>query len=148
MKTIYDTILWLKSHTSEKPFPVVQFSADTDMATQGWVSLTSTKHSEIIVTQLTGEEYRATFKGTEGYLLVERRVNTALRRSDLKCSWLVRVERPEPAGKGSSFIAFRSDRMPKLLYRDIFRNDTLAEEIRKISLSEFEQDGGKVIVLK
>jgi hypothetical protein len=148
MRTIYDTILWLQSSEDEKPFPIVQFTADTDMATDGWVSLTSTEQPEIIVTQLTGEEYRATFEGTQGYLQVERRANHALGRSDLKCSWLVCVEQPEQTGKSSSFMAFYKDRVPKLLYRNIFRNDTLAEVVSKISLSEFEQGGGKLMVLK
>lgn len=148
MRTIYDTILWLRSSKDEKPFPIVRFSADTDMATEGWVSLTSIEHPEIVVTQLTGAEYRATFEGTEGYLQVECRINHALGRSDLKCSWLVRVEQPEQTGKGSSFMAFYMDRLPKLLYRNIFRNDTLAEVISIVSLSEFEQEGGKLMVLK
>ena len=112
MRTIYDTILWLQSCKGEKPFPIVQFSADTDLPINGWVSLTSTEHPEIVVTQLTGEEYRATFEGTEGYLQVERRTNHMLGRSDLKCSWLVRVEQPEQTGKGSSFMAFYKDRLP------------------------------------
>jgi hypothetical protein len=148
MRTIYDTILWLQSSKDEKPFPIVRFSADTEMATEGWVSLTSIERSEIVVAQLTGEEYRATFEGTEGYLQLERRTNHALSRSDLKCSWLVRVEQPEQTGKNSSFMAFYNERLPKLLYRDIFRNDILAEVISIVSLSEFEQGGGKLMVLK
>ena len=48
MRTIYDTILWLQSSEDEKPFPIVQFTANTDMATDGWVSLTSTEHPEAL----------------------------------------------------------------------------------------------------
>lgn len=54
MTTIYDTIVWLQSDTSAEQFPIVEFSADTDMATLGWVSLTSTDQPEIVVTQVTG----------------------------------------------------------------------------------------------
>ena len=67
MNTTYDTILWLQSQATSKRFPIVQFSGDTDMVTQGWVSLTSIERPEIVVTRLDGR--------TIGYLLVADRNN-------------------------------------------------------------------------
>ena len=55
---VYHTILWLESQATKKRFPIVQFSGDTDMATMGWESLTSTERPEIVVTQRTADEYR------------------------------------------------------------------------------------------
>lgn len=145
MNTIYDTILWLRGEAFEKPFPIVQFSGDTDMVTEGWASFTSVEDPEIVIAQLTGEEYRATFKGTEGYVFAEQRVNQTLGRSDLKCSWLVRIEKPE---KVASFVAFYRDRQPTLVYRDILCNEGVAREIARVSLAEFECSGGKFSVLR
>ncbi|UJH77172.1 hypothetical protein L0U95_21005 (plasmid) [Burkholderia cenocepacia] len=147
MTTIYDTIVWLQSDTSAELFPIVEFSADTDMATLGWVSLTSTDQPEIVVTQVTAEEFRAIAKGTDGYLAVEHRVNAALKRFDLKCSWLVRVD-DGPNVAGGSFQMFREAyRPPKLFFRDIF-SDALAQEASRTTRAEFERNGGKVIVLQ
>ncbi|AZQ55758.1 hypothetical protein [Burkholderia cenocepacia] len=149
MTTIYDTIVWLQSNASAEQFPIVAFSADTDMATMGWVSLTSTDRPEIVVTQVTAEEFRAIAEGTDGYLAVEHRVNAALERSDLKCSWLARVEEAGSNVAGGSFQTFREAyRPPKLFFRDILHDDSLAQEVGRTTRSEFEHDGGKVIVLQ
>ncbi|UOB60542.1 hypothetical protein MRS60_31780 [Burkholderia pyrrocinia] len=149
MATIYDTIVWLQSNSSESEFPIVEFSADTDMATMGWVSLTSTVQPEIVVTQVTAEEFRAITDGTDGYLTVERRVNTALKRSDLKCSWLVYAEEAAPSVEGVSFQVFRNAyRSPQVSFRDILHSGSLAQEVRRTTRSEFEHNGGKVIVLQ
>jgi hypothetical protein len=83
MKTIYDTILWLESESTGKRFSTVLFSADTDMPTLGWVTLTSVETNEVFVTQLTAEEFRATAKRSRsGYLQAEKRINAALGRVD------------------------------------------------------------------
>lgn len=95
MNTIYDTILWLKSQTTGKRFPVVVFSADTDMVTEGWVALTSIERPEIVVTQMTAEEYQSGGEPS-GYLQVETHVTDVRGRSDLKGFWLVRVKETAP----------------------------------------------------
>ncbi|WP_325088251.1 hypothetical protein [Burkholderia contaminans] len=149
MPTIYDTIVWLQSNTSAEQFPIVEFSADTDMATMGWVSLTSTDRPEIVVTQVTAEEFRAIADGTDGYLVVERRVNAALKRSDLKCSWLARVEEVGSSDAGGAFQVFQEVyRAPKVPFRDILHSDSVAQEVSRTTRSEFERNGGKVIVLQ
>ena len=149
MATIYDTIVWLQSNTSAKQFPIVEFSADTDMATLGWVSLTSTDRPEIVVTQVTAEEFRSIADGPDGYLAVEHRINAALKRSDLKCSWLARVEEVTSSVKGTSFQGFRKAyQPPKLFFRDILHRESLAQEVRRTTRSDFERNGGKVIVLQ
>jgi hypothetical protein len=93
---IYDTILWLKSQTTGKRFPVVVFSADRDKVTEGCVALTSVGGSEIVVTQLTADEYQSTECEPSGYLQVETHVTDVRGRSDLKGFWLVRVKETAP----------------------------------------------------
>jgi hypothetical protein len=133
MPTIYDTILWLKSRSTGRRFPVVLFSADTDMPTEGWVCLSSTRHAEVVVTQLTAAEYEAGGSPAEAYAEVERRVNRALGRDDLKCSWVVRVEEMGPSGAGMSFQDFlKVYRPPKVWYRDIFDPAGEAEEDARV----------------
>jgi hypothetical protein len=149
VSSIYDTIVWLKSKATEKHFPVVLFSGDTDMVTDGWLSLTSSELPEIVVTQATADEYRAISKGDDAYLNVEDRVNAALRRIDLRCSWLVGVEKVAITGQGMSFEGFRKSYQPaKLIFKDIFVLDSLAYETSRTTRFEFESNGGKVVVLE
>ncbi|MDR3418745.1 MAG: hypothetical protein P4L83_21435 [Nevskia sp.] len=152
MNSIYDTILWLKSESTGRQFLVVLFSADTDMATAGWVAFTSLEKHEIVVTELTAEEYRATANGSSGYLQAEKRINAALGRTDLKCPWIVRAEDAGPGGKGLSFQEFRKVyRPPIIYYRDIFQSDAVdavAQEVSRVSLRQFEQAGGKLVVVQ
>ena len=142
---IYDTILWLESQATGRQFPTVLFSADTDMATVGWASLTSTVSPEIVVTQLTAEEFRATANDPSSYTALERRINSALCRDDLRVPWLAQVIQRSSAA-GHSFQDFlRVYRPPRLLYRDILATDSLAEEVSRVPLTDFESSGGKLV---
>jgi hypothetical protein len=152
MPTIYDTILWLQSRTTARRFPTVELSADVDFATNGWVSLTSINGPRIVVTQANAEEHAAVARsetGESGFLLVERRVNAALARSDLRCTWLVRVEDHRTIPKEESFRRFaEAYRAPTLLYRDIYSAESVAVEVSRTTRSAFESTGGTVIVLE
>ena len=148
MVTIYDTILWLRSQSTGKRFPIVMFTADTDMVTMGWVSLTSTESLEIVITQATPDELRRLPVCDEGYLQVESRINKALSRSDLRSSWMTSAEKAGPIPPGLSFQEFRKVyRPPKLFFRDIFNPNGIAEVISEIERSQFESEGGKLLVL-
>lgn len=148
MNTIYDEIMWLKSQATTKLFPIVLFSGDTDMVTAGRICLTSTEHTEIVVTELTAEEYCSQAEDPSRYLHAEQRVNSTLSRSDLRCSWLVRAEQVLPK-RGLSFQEFRKlYQPPKLFFRDIFSTGSVAEEFKRVTRSEFERDGGKVTVVR
>ncbi|WP_293266081.1 hypothetical protein [Oryzomicrobium sp.] len=132
-----------------KQFPTVQFSGDTDMVTDGWLSLTSVNQLEIVITQATADEYRAIAQDNDGYLKVEHRINAALGRIDLRCSWLVSVEEVAKTAQGTSFQeSQKSYQPPKLLFKDIFAQDSVATETSRTSRSEFECNGGKLVVLQ
>lgn len=149
MKSIYDTILWLKSESTGREFPTVLFSADTDMETAGLVALTSVEKHELVVAELTADEYRATANDLAGYLQVESRINGALGRGDLKCPWFVRAEESGSSGKGFAFEEFgKVYRPPIIYYRDIFQSGAVAREVSRVSLSQFEQAGGKLVVVQ
>ena len=149
MNNIYDTILWLKSESTGKQFPAVLFSGDTDVVTAGWVALTSLEKHEVVVTELTAEEYCATANGTSGYLQVEKRMNAVLGRADLKCPWFVCAEQSSSNANGLSFQEFRKVYRPAVIYyRDIFKPDETAREVSRVSLSQFEQAGGKLVVVR
>jgi hypothetical protein len=145
MNTIYDTILWLESKSCGKRFPVVLFSADTDMATAAWVALTSTERPEVVVTQMTVEEYNA---NERGFPLVEARVNRSLSRTDLRHVPLIRVEDTAPGDKGQTFQEFKKTYRPrKCIYRDIYDPRGEAEEKTRESREHFESAGGRVVLL-
>lgn len=142
--TIDDTILWLESKGTGRRFPVARFSADTDMPTVSLVSLTSITRQEIVVAQLTAGECNA------GELLryqqMQSRINAALHRDDLRAVWLVCAEERKPYTPGLSFQEFRRIyRSPCLLYRDIFEEDSLAEQVFEVSRRDFESGGGQIL---
>jgi hypothetical protein len=144
MNAPFETIMWLKSHATGKQFPVVEFSADTDMVTAGWVSLTSVLGPALVVTRFLPHEYGADSSGL-GFLEVERRVNDELGRADLKCAWLLKVEERISTPKGLSFQEFRLlYRSPKLFFRDIFSQEGIAEESSRVPRAQFERDGGTI----
>ena len=142
--SMYETILWLQSEATGRRFPIAQFSADTDMVTMGWVSLTSTSSQEVVVTQMLASENSAGGIAASEHL-VESRVNAALGRSDLRAVPLMRVEPRGPSAEGLSFQEFRKVcQSPRLLYRDIFVEGSLAERVDEVSLQDFESSGGSL----
>lgn len=150
MAAVYDSILWLKSQTTGKQFPVVQFSADTDVATAGWVSLTSPINHDLVVTTMTDDEFNKSIDDSSGYLLLEARVNKAFDRTDLVCCWLVEVVEPsyDIDIATLSFQEFRKvAKQPQLLYRDIYGDGGLAIIETKVSRRDFERKGGTFLVL-
>lgn len=150
MTAIYDSILWLKSEKTGKKFPVVQFSADTDMATTGWVSLTSPIKHDLVVTRMTGDEFSKTVEDSNDYRPLEARVNVALNRTDLACSWLVKVVEPsyDIDVATLSFQEFRKiAKQPRLLYRDIYSDGGFATVETEVSRRDFERKGGTFLVL-
>ena len=131
------SILWLRSVTTGKEFPVVQFSGDTDMETGSVASLTSIERNEVVVAWLNGNETTEEF---------ERRVNTILSRNDLRATVLVRVENKGNLSLGSSsFQDFRKNyQSPTLYYNDVFSVGGEAIVSQKLTLSEFKSRGGRV----
>ncbi len=149
MNTVYDTILRLKSLATSRYFHTVLFSADTDMATSGWISLTSIEKPEIVVTTMTDEEYQGSADGGEtGYLMNERRMNSFLERSDLRCCWLVSIEEQTAKAPTVSFQEFlKTYQPPRLFYRDIFSLVGRATVDAELTRKQYEQEGGIFRVL-
>lgn len=150
MTKIYDSILWMKSEKTGKKFPAVQFAADTDMATAGWVSLTSRVNHDLVVTTMTDDEFNQTAADASGYQIVEARVNQALKRTDLVCTWLAHVVEPS-YDVDIATLSFQDYRKiakpPRLLYRDIYSDDGYATVETEVSRQEFERKGGTFLVV-
>lgn len=137
------TILWCRSLSTGREFPVAQLSADTDTATNDLVSLTSTEKPEILVTTLTANEYKS---GNEGLLNCEARINKELGRSDLRVAFLVRTEEMSPPAKGLSFREFKKRYKPALLfYRDLLTGSGEATVVREETEREFCASGGMLV---
>ncbi|MFB9289599.1 hypothetical protein ACFFTM_14725 [Pseudoduganella plicata] len=146
----HQTILWLTSEQTGKTFPVAQFSADTDLVTMGWVSLTSVERPDIVVTAMTASELANAMTDTAGYLQLEARINKLLHRTDLVSCWLVAVEEPvyDVDIATLSFQQFRKiEKAPRLMYRDIYSPHTCATVSRQVSRRQFERQGGTIRVV-
>lgn len=135
-------IRWLRSLRTGHCFPTVLFSSDTDMATAGMISLSSTRRSEVAVTHLASEEFEVA--ESRASRLVEDRINARLGCSDFRCVPLLRAveHKSQP---GISFQEYRSSyRPPELFYRDIFDAQGEAVVDRDETLAEFRNAGGIV----
>ena len=130
------SIRWLQSSTGER-FPIVVLTADTDMVTMGWETLSSVRSPEIVITSLTSEEYDIPFHGrSEDYAArVEARLEQQLGRDDLR---IIHVERhsDDEVKAGAARVA----------YRDILAQDAFtATEVQRTSLAEFLEVGGRIL---
>jgi len=138
-------INWCRSSISEREFPAVVLSADTDMVTDGLVCLTSIEKLEAVVAELTTDEYNA---GREGMIRCEDRINGELGRMDLRITYIARVVENVRSSKGLSFKEFiRSYNPPTLFYRDIFDPTGEAMVVREENENAFVAAGGKILKL-
>lgn len=136
------SVIWVRSLTTAKEFPVAQFSGDTDMATDGFVSFTSIERPELILARLTSEEW--SLQLPRGALAAEQRLNAELGRADLRACWLVRVEEAA-APSAATFQEFRRSYIPPAtIHRDIYSPDGEAKVVREESAAEFLASGGAI----
>jgi hypothetical protein len=135
-------IFWLRSQHTGRRFPTAVFSADTDMATMGWQSLSSTNLPEVVITRCSVEEQ-------SNASLVELRVNGALGRNDFRVVRLLRSVDNNEALKGLPFQEFRSEyRPPSLYYKDILAGEGEAVCEERVSTKDFISEGGRILTLE
>ncbi|WP_461507153.1 hypothetical protein [Rhodopirellula baltica] len=135
------TISWLRSCNTDREFPILVFRGDVDFATAGLASLTSVNRYEIVAFSLTDAEYNA-----DDVSMCEKRLNTELRRNDLRSSRFLRSVDTFDAPAGISFQEYQKLRTPPMLfYADIYAPDGEAEFVREQSLDEFTNGGGTII---
>ncbi len=137
-------VIWLKSRRTGRLFPSIVFSGDTDMATEGFIALTSTERVEIVVTEMTGPEWNDQENGDKA---CARRVNQALGRTDLRAVRLLRAEETFEAPKGISFQEYqRLYTPPRYVYSDIHDpKGGEADMVSEQSFGEFQAENGTII---
>jgi hypothetical protein len=122
------------------PHPI--FSGDTDMATTGLASLTSSTANEIAVFEAEPAEWSDQTGSS-----IEVRINKLLGRDDLRFVQLIRAEEisyPE----GVSFQDFRKlYREPRLIYSCPKCGVGEAVSDRSLTLSEYRDEGGQLTLL-
>jgi hypothetical protein len=135
-------IYWLRSQQTGRRFPKVIMSADTDMATIGWTSLSSTDLPEVVITRCSVEEHSNAPR-------LESRVNSALGRKDFRVVALLRSVDNNKALNGLSFQEFRQKFRPMTLYyTDILAGEGEAICEERVSDEEFISAGGKILTLE
>src|SRR5882757_6382536 len=132
-------IYWLRSQQTGRRFPTVIMSADTDMVTIGWTSLSSTDLPEVVITRCSVDE-------DSNAPLLESRVNSALGRKDFRVVTLLRSVDNNEALKGLSFQEFRQNyQPPTLYYKDILAAEGEAIREERVSDEDFISAGGKIL---
>lgn len=85
---VEDSIFWYYSPKAQRTYPVYVFGGDTDMATEGKLSLTSLVCEEVVVTMAAVGEW------PDNWERIDERVNRSLGRDDF------RSQRLRPARDG------------------------------------------------
>lgn len=125
-----------------KHAPYLTFIGDTDMVTNGLVSLSSIRRNEIVVAEGQGSELR----DREGAAILGR-ISAQLGRNDLRVVRLLRSEDMD-AKAGLSFQAFRGKyRPPSPIFSCPHCLTGEAEVEKRLSLAEYGQEGGELTVL-
>jgi len=124
-------VVWLKDNAGS--FPHFIFSADTDMVTDGLVSLTSTNGKEIFLVKLLPAEYRDFQHGAER---AASRVMRKLSRNDIV---VVEMAPEAPTARGREHS--------ELLYVRTGGHGN-ARVIRRESMKSFVSKGGRVHILE
>ena len=125
-----------------KRTPYLTFVGDTDMVTNGLVSLSSISRNEIVVAEAQGNELR----DGEGAATLNR-ISEQLDRNDLRAVRLLRAEDGN-ANAGLSFQSFRENYQPPSLIFSCPHCVTGEAEVEKrLSLAEYRRDGGHLTVL-
>jgi hypothetical protein len=132
---------WLSDGIRE--FPNFVFSADTDMATNGFLSLTSTSENKIILASVNNEEYSG---GEIGIAAAVERICSMLGRSDFATVSIARIEgSSSKAPIGAGFQEFlKAYKTPVVIYKSIFEEGLEAKVIWQQEPSEFISEGGRI----
>ncbi|MBN9547083.1 MAG: hypothetical protein J0I19_16580 [Alphaproteobacteria bacterium] len=125
-----------------KHTPYLTLSGDTDMVTNGLVSLSSIERNEIVVADTHGNELR----DKDGAATLGR-VSGQLNRSDLRIVRLLRAESLDVKA-GPGFQAFvENHRPPSMIFSCPHCLTGEAKVEKRLSLAEYRREGGKLTIL-
>lgn len=114
------TVVWLRSETGRE-FPAFRYRCRTSGSESGFLALTSTRRNEIVLAEMTGDEWKR-YADPDTRAACERRINAELDRSDLKLATV--------AGLDEFF--------------DIFAGGSCDEIVREEPIADYRQAGGAV----
>ena len=124
---------------------VFVFSGDTDMVTSGLAFLTSIKTKELVLYEMTTEEWN-------NYLdqsAAKDRISNLLKRDDLRVARYLGAEKNGPDLKGLSFQEFQKQYIPPtIIYACPICEIGEAPCIQKRSIAEYNKDGGHILCIK
>nr|WP_295111555.1 hypothetical protein [uncultured Caulobacter sp.] len=134
-------VLTLKCRRCGSKSPHAVFSGDTDMATDGLISLTSGERNELVVGELTAEEWTLEENARDSAAC--QRVSVALARTDLRPVRVIRWENSQPIA-GLPFALFRKAYKPPVGVYSCPKCGGEAKSIAKQSWTEFMTSGGHI----
>jgi len=134
-------VLTLKCRRCGAKFPHAVFSGDTDMATDGLVSLTSVERNELVFGELTADEWK--LEDAKRVSAACQRISGALARTDLRSVMVVRWQKSQSIA-GLSFAAFRKTYKPPVGVYSCPHCGGEAKSIQQQSWSEFMTSGGHI----
>jgi hypothetical protein len=144
-RPVTGTVLELICSVCKKTFPHFRYSGDTDMLTLGLASVTSCEKNEVVLAELTADEFRLAANGEQPF---EQRLQNQLNRNDLRVVRLISVQdKPTPL-HGERFQDFQKRYSPAtLVYSCACCAEGISRVEREATVEEFEQSGGKISAL-
>ena len=134
----------LKCRACELVAHTFVYKGDTDMATAGLASLSSIVVNELVLFEMTGDEWSDYANQTAA----KARISTLLRRDDLRTVKFLRAEKNNSVGKGRSFKEFRKQYQPPNLIFTCPNCETgEAISFQKQTITEYKNDGGSIVCL-
>jgi hypothetical protein len=144
MRRVEGEILKLRCDACRMAFPTMEFSGDTDMATWGLASATSSSGDVLVVGEMTADEYGVGYAA--GFDRFAERV-TRQQGSVFKAAHLLRSEVDQSVAQGSDFSEFRRSYFAPTLIFGCLACGGDARVVGRESGQDFQHHGGKLTVL-
>ncbi len=136
-------VLALKCRKCGFDCPHAIFSGDTDIATNGLISLTSIARNELVVGELTADEWK--LGEVERESVACGRISSALARTDLRAIRVIRWEQEGKTVAGILFALFRKTYKPPVGVYSCPKCGGEARSIAQQGWSRFMTSGGHII---
>lgn len=146
-KLIDGQIRKIESLTDSKVFFDFEFWAESDEDTYGLLCLVQLSNPRnLFIVEMTPDELTISSDST-GLETVKNRIANATGVSDLVFPKLVRFDEKKSDVKGGFQAYLKAHEKPVAVYESIYDKAKEAVQVGRLSISEFEEQGGKIILL-
>jgi hypothetical protein len=143
MTNVSGSVLLLGCHACSRVYPHFVLEGETDMQTQGIATLVSFDRAEVLIAELSVEDF--SMGAEKGLDALASRLSREFDRDDLRAVHLLRVERTLASHSSGSFQKFlKSYVPPRLVFSCPCCGGGECTSISEMSVADFRRSGGEV----